>query len=73
MPLSLLICELLSNFISDSSLSFAEVSSSQLHRKSLIHKSKAEEFSSLFSVLCENFDQSLQSAEDFASVKKASS
>ena len=54
-------------------LSFSEVSSSQFHRKFLICKSKAEEFSSLPSVLRENFDQSLQCAMDFASVKVASS
>ena len=67
------ICESLRNFISDRSLSFSEVSSSQFHRKFLICKSKAEEFSSLPSALRENFDQSLQCAMDFASVKVASS
>ena len=65
------ICEPLCDFICTLSLSFAEVSSSQLNRKSLIHKSKAEGYSALS--LCENFEPSLQSAIDFASVKGASS
>ena len=55
-------------FFSDRSLSLAEVSFSQLHRKSLIHKSKAEEFSPLSSTLPENFDQSLQCPVNFASI-----
>ena len=70
---SLNICEPLCNFIADRSLHFAEVSSAQLHRKSLIGKFKAEMHSSLSSSLRENFDASLQCAVDFASVKGASS
>ena len=49
------------------------MSSSQLHRKSLVCKSKAENYSSLSSALCEEFDQSLRCAVDFALVKGASS
>ena len=49
-------CEPLYNFISNCSLHFAEVSSTQLHRKSSIGKAKAEEYSSLFSSMHENFD-----------------
>jgi len=67
------ICEPLCNFISDCSLPFAEVSSAQLHRKLLTGKQKTEELSSLSSALCENFDESLQCAVDFASVKGVSS
>jgi len=67
------ICEPLCDFISNKSLSFAEVPSSQLYRKSLICKLKAENYSSLSSALCEDFDQSLRCSVDFASVKGASS
>jgi len=67
------ICEPLCDFISNRSLSFAEVSSDQLQRKSLICKSKAETYSTLSSALREDFDQSLRCAVDFASVKGASS
>ena len=62
------ICESLCDFISNKSLSFAEVSSSQLHRKSLICKSKAVHYSSLSSTLHEDSDQPLRCA----SVKGAS-
>ena len=56
----------LCDFISNRSLSFAEMSSSQLHRKSLICKTKAENYSSLSSALREEFDRSLRCAVDFA-------
>jgi len=67
------ICEPLCNFIADRSLHFAKVSSAQLHRKSLIGKTKAKMYSSLSSSPRENFDASLQCALDYASVKGASS
>ena len=61
------ICEPLCDFMSNRSLYFAEISSSQLHRKSLICKLKAENYSSLSSALHENFDRSLWCTADFAS------
>jgi len=45
----------------------------QLHRKLLTDKRKTEEIFSLSSALHENFEESLQCAVDFASVKGASS
>ena len=52
------ICEPLCDYICTPSLSFAEVSSSQLNRKSLIQKSKAEGYSALCLSLHENFEPS---------------